>query len=114
MKRAYLLFTALALLFMPPAFGGEPELDVEAICKAASDDAKITGATPDQSVADCVRAEEATKQRLSALWALTSVPIQNQCVSDSRALGTTSYLDLFSCIQIAEDVKSILKKGTGK
>ena len=113
MKRAHLLFTVL-LLFMPPAFGGEPELNVKAICEARSDDAKIMGSTPDQSVADCVRDEEATKQRLSTLWALTSVPIQNQCVSDARALGTTSYLDLFSCIQMAEDGKSIPKKGTGK
>ena len=99
---------------MPPAFGREPELNVKAICKAASDDAKIMGAIPDQSVADCVRDEEATKQRLSTLWALTSVPIQNQCVSDARALGTTSYLDLLACIQMAEDVKSNPKKGTEK
>jgi len=114
MKRAHLLFTVLPLLFMPPAFGREPELNFKAICKARSDDAKIMGSAPDQSVADCVRDEEATKQRLSTLWALTSVPIQNQCVSDARALGTTSYLDLLACIQMAEDVKSNPKKGTEK
>jgi hypothetical protein len=112
MKRAHLLFTVLPILFMPSAFGREPELNVKAICKARSDDAKIMGSTANQSVADCVRDEEATKQRLSTVWALTSVPIQNQCVSDARALGTTSYLDLLACIQMAEDVESNPKKGT--
>jgi hypothetical protein len=47
MKRAHLLFTVLPLLSMPPAFGREPELNVKAICKARSDDAKIMGSTPD-------------------------------------------------------------------
>jgi hypothetical protein len=43
MKRAHLLFTVLPLLFMPPAFGRESELNVKAICNARSDDAKIMG-----------------------------------------------------------------------
>jgi hypothetical protein len=114
MERAHLLFTVLPLLFMPPAFGREPELNVKAICNARSDDAKTMGSTPDPCVAECVRDEEATKQGLNTLWALTSVPIQNQCASDARALGTTSYLDLLACLQMTEDVKSNPKKGTEK
>ena len=53
---------------------------------------------------------------ISTLWASTSVPIRNRCESEARSLGTTSYLDLLACIQIAEDedMKSGLKKVTGK
>jgi hypothetical protein len=71
---------------------------------------------PLESTADCVRNEEAAKQELSTLWASTSAPIRNRCESEARSLGTTSYLDLLTCIQIAEDedMKSGPKKETGK
>ena len=114
MKRVLVLFAVLLPLLTPPAFGRVPELNVKAICKARSADAKMLQSSPDQSTADCMRDEEAAKQQLSTLWESTSVPIRNRCQSDARALGTTSYLDLFSCIEMAEDVKSIPKKGAGK
>jgi hypothetical protein len=112
MKRAYLFFIGLLLLFAPPAFGRMPELNVNAICKARSADAKILRSIPEQSIADCVRDEENKKQQLTTLWASTSVRIRNRCQSDARSLGTTSYLDLLSCIQLTEDVKLDPKKET--
>jgi hypothetical protein len=41
MKRGLLFFTVSLLLFEPPAFGRMPELNVNAICKARSADAKM-------------------------------------------------------------------------
>jgi hypothetical protein len=116
MLRALVLFAVLLLLFTPPALGRMPELNVEAICKSRSADAKMMQSAPLESTADCVRDEEAAKQQLSTLWASTSVPIRNRCESEARSLGTTSYLDLLTCIQIAEDedMKSGPKKETGK
>jgi hypothetical protein len=111
-KRAVLFFTGLLVLLTPPALGRMPELNVKAICKARSADATILRSVPEQSVADCVRDEEDKKQQLSPLWASTSVRIRNRCQSDGRSLGTTSYLDLLSCIQLAEDVKPDPKKVT--
>jgi len=58
MKRALVLFALLLPLFPPPAFGGMPELNVKAICKAKSADAKRLRSPPDQSIEDCVRDEE--------------------------------------------------------
>jgi hypothetical protein len=104
----------LLLLFTPPAFGGVPELNVEAICTARSVDAKMVQSPPDQSTADCVRDEEAAKQELGTLWTSTLVSIRKQCESDARSLHTTSYLDLLACIQIAEDMKSGPKMETEK
>jgi hypothetical protein len=116
MKRALVLFAALLPLSTPPAFAGGPELNVKAICQARSADAKILRSRPDQSIEDCVRDEEAAKQQLGAVWASTSVPVRNRCESDARSLGTTSYLDLLTCIQIAadEDMKPGPQKATGK
>ena len=113
MKRALVLFAVLLHLFVPPAFGRVPELNVNAVCKARSADAKMMR-SPAQSIADCARDEEAAKQQLGTLWASTSVPIRNECESDARSLGATSYLDLLACIQMADDMKSGSKKETGK
>ena len=114
MLRALVLFAVLLLLFTPPALGRMPELNVEAICNSRSADAKMMQSAPLESIADCVRDEEAAKQQLGTLWASTSVSIRNRCESDARSLGTTSYLDLLACIQMAEDIKSGPKKETGK
>ena len=114
MKRALVLFAVLLLLFTPPAFGGVPELNVKAICNARSADAKMRQSPPDQSTADCMRDEEAAKQQLGTLWTSTSVSIRKQCENDARSLHTTSYIDLFACIQIGEDTKPSPKKQTGK
>lgn len=113
MKRALVLFALLLPLFAPPAFGGGPELNVKAVCKARSADATMLQSPPDQTISDCVRDEEAAKQQLGTLWASTSVSIRNRCESDARALGTTSYLDLLTCIQMAEDIKKAPKRRPG-
>jgi hypothetical protein len=114
MKRALVLFAVLLPLFTPRALGRVPELNVKAACKARWVDAKVLQSTPGQSIEDYVRDEEAAKQQLSTLWTSTSVPIGNRCENDARSLGTTSYLDLLACLQIAEDTKSGPKKKTGK
>ena len=114
MKRALVLFAALLPLSTPPAFAGGPELSVKAICEARSADARMLRSRPDQSIADCVRDEEAAKQQLGTLWASTSVPIRNRCQSDARSLGTTSYLDLLTCMQMADDLKPAPKKQAAK
>jgi hypothetical protein len=112
--RTSILFAVLILLFTAPAFGGEPEIDIKAVCKARLADVKSLEGTPDQSDEDCARDEEAAKEQLGIIWASTSVSIRNQCQSDARSLGTVSYLDLLSCLQIAGDLKSGTQEETGK
>jgi hypothetical protein len=46
MLRALVLFAVLLLLFTPPALGRMPELNVEAICKSRSADAKNDAVSP--------------------------------------------------------------------
>ena len=114
MKRALMLSAVLLPLFTLPASGRMPELNVNAVCKARSGDAKAS--TPGQRIADCVHDEEDAKQQLGNLWASASAAIRNRCQSEARSLGTTSYLDLLACIQITADEKmnSGSKKQTGK
>jgi hypothetical protein len=110
MKQAPLLFALVALLFVPSAFGREPMLNITAICKSRAADAKMLGSTPAQSTDDCVHDEESAKQQLTTLWATTSVSTRNRCESEAHSLGTTSYLDLVTCIQMVDEMKSDNKK----
>jgi hypothetical protein len=47
-------------------------------------------------------------------WATISVQIRNGCESDARSPGTTSYLDLLTCMEMSEEMKSGLKTGVQK
>jgi hypothetical protein len=114
MEFTFLFFTALLLLFMPPAFGQVPKLNVKAFCNGRAADAKILQSIPEQSIADCVREEEDNKQKLSSRWTSTSIPLRTLCESDARALGTMSYLDLFICIEMGDDLRLYRKELTRK
>jgi len=114
MMRTSMSLVVLLLLVTPPAFAGEPEINVKAVCNTRSADAKSLQIPPDQSDEDCVRDEEAARQQLGALWASTPVSIRNRCQADARSLGTLDYFDLLSCLQIAEDLKSVPQEQIGK
>ena len=105
MKRTEALLLSLLALFTAPAFAEVPRLNVKAVCEARAADARKVRSPPDQSMTECVRDEEAAKQQLAALWPSTPAAIRKLCESDSRALGMRSYIDLLTCIQIADDLK---------
>lgn len=107
---AFSTFAVLLPFLTSPAFSGEPKLNVKVICKSREADAKMLRSTPAQSMQDCMHDEEAAKTQLSGLWASTSASLRNRCVSDAHSLGTTSYLDLLTCIQMEEEMKSGTKK----
>jgi hypothetical protein len=67
--------------------------------------AKLMGLPEAQGVADCLRDQTAAKEKLSTVRGNTR-PIRNRCESDAVALGIRSYVDLHTCIQLADDVKS--------
>jgi hypothetical protein len=101
------LLAVLGAQLTTPASGRVPELKVEALCKARSADAKLMRIAETQSVAECVSDENDAKQELNTIWGSTSQSILNQCESDGIVLGTRGYLDLLSCIEIADDTKSV-------
>ena len=112
MKRVLVLLAISLPLFAPPAFGRVPELNIKALCEARAADAKRSNSTAGQTAAECEHDEEAAKQHLNTLWTSTSAATRNQCESEARSLGTLSYLDLVTCIQMTDEIKSDAKKKT--
>lgn len=122
LKRRLTFFTVMifaavtfaAAIAMPPAFAGAPALNVQKICKTRDADAKTVKSTTGQSVEECVHDEEVARQQLDGLWDKTSARSRNQCTSEARSLGTTSYLDLLTCIQMVEEMKADAQKKVDK
>jgi len=117
MKVALLSLALFGTELMTPVSDRVPELNVDALCKARSADDKKMQLSVSQSVEDCVRDEKAAKQQLSTVWGSTFRPIRDRCEGEVLfSLGTRSYLDLLSCMQIADDTKSVspATKGTSK
>jgi hypothetical protein len=82
-----------------------PRIRVEALCKARSAADKMMDLPESQRVADCVQDEKTSKEKLDTLWNATASRVRARCKSDAIELGTLSYLDLLTCIQMADDVK---------
>jgi hypothetical protein len=82
-----------------------PRIKVEALCKARSAADRMMNLPESESVADCIQDEKTAKEKLDALWGATASPVRARCESDAIKLGTLSYLDLLTCIQMADDVK---------
>ena len=91
-----------------------PELNVRAICKTRDANAKLFRSTTGQSVDECVHDEETAKQQLNSLWTATATWIRSRCESEAHALGTTSYLDLVTCIQMTDELKDAIGPASKK
>jgi hypothetical protein len=112
MNAALLSLALFGMELTTPISDRVPQLRVEAMCKARWAGFKLMGLPELETVADCVQDEQTAKQRLSTVWATTSRPVRDRCESEVLfSLGTRSYLDLLSCIQIVEDAKSTSPAG---
>src|SRR5258708_39865202 len=92
-------------LFVMPVSDRVPELKAEALCRATTGDDKAMGLALAQSFADCMRDESAAQKQLNTVWGTASVPLRDSCEGEATA-ASQSYVDLLTCIQMAEWVKS--------
>ncbi|MGY8638321.1 hypothetical protein RAD15_38215 [Bradyrhizobium sp. 14AA] len=107
MKIAALSAALLGSQFLlTPVSDRVPELKVEALCKSTTVDDKAMGLALPQSFADCMRDESAAQKQLNTVWGTASIPIRDSCEGEASTGGSQSYVDLLTCIQMAEWVKS--------
>jgi hypothetical protein len=105
MKAAVLSLALFGSELITPVADHVPNIKSEALCKARSASDRFMNLPEAQSVADCLSDEQSAKDKLDTIWGQTAASLRNRCQSDAAVLGTTSYLDLLTCIQMADDVK---------
>src|SRR5262249_41541504 len=104
--KAMLLSPAILVAQLTVAVAdGVPRIRAEALCNARSAADRMMNLPESESVADCIQDEKTAKEKLGTLWGATASPLRARCKSDAIKLGTLSYLDLLTCIQMAPDVK---------
>jgi hypothetical protein len=97
-----------------------PALNVEAMCKVTTADDKAQGIVLAQSFDSCMNDETAARKQLATLWPANSGSVRDQCEGEAVAGGIQSYVDLLTCIQMADwanpasKVKAILVHGASK
>jgi hypothetical protein len=110
--------TALALLLtaiaVAPAHAQDvPVLDVEPVCRGIAQQAAGVGERggPDLGLAQCVKSEEAMRERLVKEWSTFAPSDKANCVGEEKSGPLPSYTDLVSCLEMARDAR---KLDTGK
>ena len=102
MKVAALL--SLVLLENQAALASDrvPQLNVEAMCKATTATDKAMGLVLAQSYKSCMRDETTARKRLAAVWQANPGSVRDQCEGEAVAGGIQSYVDLLTCMQMAD------------
>jgi hypothetical protein len=83
-----------------------PRINVESLCRARSADDRLMRLPESQPVADCVQDEKTSRDTLGTAWPAAPGSVRARCRADAVALGTLSYVDLLTCLQMADDMKA--------
>jgi hypothetical protein len=83
-----------------------PRINVESLCRARSADDRMMKLPESQPVADCIQDEKTSRDKLGTAWPAAPGSLRARCRADAVALGTLSYLDLLTCLQMADDIKA--------
>ena len=82
-----------------PATAQEPpRFNVEATCKAA----QPLSAQDTNPYESCMRDETAAEQQLRDIWSSAAVNQRSMCGQEAQIGGTPSYVDMLTCLQIAQ------------
>jgi hypothetical protein len=84
-----------------------PRINIESLCRSRSAEDRMMKLPEAQSVADCIQDEKTSRDKLGTIWPAAPSSIRARCRADAVALGTTSYVDLLTCLHLADDIKAL-------
>jgi len=79
-----------------------PAINVERTCKETAAADKAANLDLAQPVENCMRDENAAREQLAAIWANYSAQVRNRCEQEATLVGTGSYVDLLTCMQMTD------------
>jgi hypothetical protein len=100
-----LLFTAILVARAEEV----PVLDTGPVCRGIAEQASGAGERggPDLKVAQCVKSEQATRERLVKEWSTFASVDKANCVREQKSGPLPSYTDLVSCLEMARDARKL-------
>jgi hypothetical protein len=82
-----------------------PVINVEKTCRETAATDKAMGLDLPQSVEKCMSDEDAAREQLAAIWSTYSAPVRDRCAEEATLVGTGSYVDLLTCMQMTDPEK---------
>jgi len=98
------LVTQLGNPLVAPVADRVPVINVEQTCKETAATDKDMGLDLPQSVEKCMSDENAARQQLAAVWLSYSASVRDRCAQEATLVGTGSYVDLLTCMQMSDPV----------
>jgi hypothetical protein len=95
-----------------PAWSDDvPQLNVDPVCHGIAKQAAGPGEKggPDLAFSQCVKNEQAMRQKLTGEWS-TFIPSEKaNCVGGETSASLPSYTDLVTCLEMARDARQLNK-----
>ena len=79
-----------------------PVINVERSCKETAATDKAMNLDLAQPVEKCMSDENAAREQLTAVWSNYSASIRDRCEQEATLVGTGSYVDLLTCMQMSD------------
>jgi hypothetical protein len=106
MKPWLLSLACLGTQLTGAAADSVPRINIESLCRARSAGDRLMKLPEAQRVDDCVQEEKSSRDKLGTTWPAAAASVRARCRADAVELGTLSYVDLLSCLQLADDLKA--------
>ncbi|MGC1351029.1 MAG: hypothetical protein WA858_14780 [Xanthobacteraceae bacterium] len=100
---------AVLLIACWPAYADDvPDLNVDPVCRGIAQQAKDPGERggPDFAFAECVKSEQAVRQKLIGEWSTFKRADKTTCLGSEKG-GYASYTDLITCLEMARDARKL-------
>jgi hypothetical protein len=104
----YVPAAVLLIAGWPAQADDVPELNVDPVCRGIAQQAKDPGERggPDLAFAQCVKSEQAVRQKLIGEWSTFRPADKATCLGSVNG-GYASYTDLITCLEMARDARKL-------
>jgi hypothetical protein len=87
-----------------------PKFDIARGCRVDSTQAFDLSVGLNETVKRCVADEQQALTKLQTQWSQFREPDKTQCTGEANIGGTPSYVDLLTCLQLANDARQLPKQ----
>lgn len=101
---------AFAVIAAGPALAqGIPNLNVDPVCHgiAQQSGAPSEKGGPDLAFSQCVKSEQAMRQKLAKEWTTFIARERTACIGGETSAMLPSYTDLVTCLEMARDARRL-------
>jgi hypothetical protein len=101
---------ALSTQLVMTAADGVPKFDIARGCRVDSTQAFDLSVGLNETVKRCVADEQQALTKLQTQWSQFREPDKTQCTGEANIGGTPSYVDLLTCLQLANGARQLPKQ----